>query len=133
MYETLQFPVATATACQVAGQSKTIRNHGVRTNPASHRRRNQGATDMTNAADSLIDRITVEGVGLYPSGQQMSIDIIFLPGIANNQKRNWRYSFCQAPPKEKAGHVWFESVTAPNAFHRFMQRILFGIVWKRLP
>ncbi len=42
-----------------------------------------------------------------------------------------------APPKAEwmwtfEGQVRFNTVKAPNRFHRFMQRIFLGIIWRKL-
>jgi hypothetical protein len=46
----------------------------------------------------------------------------------------------QEPPKPKwsfsvngTNEVLFNVPSAPNIFHRFMQHLLLGIVWKRIP
>ncbi len=50
----------------------------------------------------------------------MKTEMIELP------EPTWEFSF------ESTWRVRWQTTAAPNAFHRFMQRVLLGIVWRRI-
>lgn len=81
---------------------------------------NQEEKGFKNEAD-----LTEDGSGLRPPlpSTSSSYDETVL------KKPRWKFSLSDS---EEECNIWFQVFKSPNMFNRFMQRLFFGIIWKKM-